>query len=124
VSQFRRGDVIRRHRYVGVVREARIDRVLVWPVLYRPSERAGDVVPDTMADHAALDGRRDVVIFAASLLDVPAAGQVRLGTISPALLARVVAASDRATTTRAVIGRWQRDYGHRADECQPASRAL
>jgi hypothetical protein len=116
VSQhFAPGDVVRSRDRTAVLCRVDGDRMLAWPVAYRPRERASDVPASEMTDRLALRAV-ECVVCAGTLFDVPRGGQQRLGAISRLMLLAVEAAARRAAVTIQIETRWQGEREHRQSE--------
>lgn len=114
-----RGDIAQRGEHVGIVAAVAGERLSVWPVRWRQAGRAGDIAVTGWADCAALGNPRQAMVQAGELVDVPLAGQIRIGSISPTLLREIEVASARAVQDRRVTKRWRGDREHRRDQCAP-----
>jgi hypothetical protein len=108
-----RGAVVLRGERAGIVAASAGERVLLWPVCWRNAERAADIPVTDWADRLLLGTPKAAMVQAAVLLDVPLAGQRRLGQIGAALLARIEFAAARDSETGGVIRRWHEDRVHR-----------
>lgn len=122
--QFQRGDVARLGEHIGVVAACAGGRVLLWPIRWRPAERAGDIPVDGWLDQALLENPRAAMIQTSVLMSRRIEGQRRVGTISPGLLRLVEQADARNADNQAVIRRWRGEREHRRDECAVPPKAI
>jgi hypothetical protein len=119
-----RGDIAQRGEHVGVVAGCSRARVLLWPIRWESAERAADIPVTGWADGALLGNPQRAMVQASLLLDVPLAGQRRLGRVSDQLLALIERAAARDAMVSATIRRWSGEREHRRDAREPPPKGL